>query len=165
MQRIDGARPGRAAGPILAAWLALPTRRDRPGAGDPGTAPGEPAAGPLADLRVLLVEDETLVMMMIEDMLFDLGAASVETAMGLDEARRVAETVDVDFAVLDVNLSGDKSYPVAERLRARGVPFVFATGYGSKGHDPAWRDAPTVTKPFETEQLGRLIERVLGDRA
>jgi len=119
------------------------------------------ARAPLQDRRILLVDDESMVLMLVEDMLLSLGAAHVETAMDLDEAKGLAERVDVDLAVLDVNLAGRKSYPIAETLRARGVPFLFATGYGSKGHDEAWRGILTLAKPFEVQELARAIERAL----
>lgn len=116
---------------------------------------------PLKDRRVFLVDDESMVLMLVEDMLFELGAASVETAMGIEEATRAAETAEVDVAVLDVNLSGHASYPVAERLRARGIPFLFATGYGSPGHERAWTGTVTVAKPFATQDLAKALVRVL----
>lgn len=102
-----------------------------------------------------------MVLMLIEDMLLDLGAAVVETAMRLEEAERLATEAVFDVAVLDVNLAGRKSYPVAEALRARGVPFIFATGYGSKGHDEAWRGTPTLAKPFDPRDLARVIGGVV----
>lgn len=116
---------------------------------------------PLQQKRVLLVEDESLVLMMIEDMLFELGAADIEVAMGLEQAKRVVASSAFDVAVLDVNLAGEKSYPVAEMLRQRGIPLLFATGYGSKGHDPAWQDAPTITKPFDTRDLAKAVSSLL----
>ena len=117
---------------------------------------------PLRDRRVLLVDDESMVLMLVEDMLIELGASSVETAMGLDEAIRVAETAEIDVAVLDVNLSGRASYPVAELLRARRIPFLFATAYGSGEHERAWSGSVTVAKPFGTQDLAKALETVLG---
>lgn len=115
----------------------------------------------LRDRRVLLVDDESMVLLLVEDMLRELGAASVETAMGLEEATQVAETAAFDVAVLDVNLSGRVSYPVAERLRARRIPFLFATAYGSGAHGRAWSGSVTVAKPFTTQDLAKALETVL----
>lgn len=118
-------------------------------------------ASPLLGRRVLLVDDESMVLMLVEDMLLDLGALSVETAMGLEEAKKAAKTVAFDVAVLDVNLSGRTSYPVASVLAARKIPFLFATAYGAEGHEAEWRDAVTVVKPFATQDLARALEKVL----
>lgn len=116
---------------------------------------------PLRNRRVLLVDDESLVLMLVEDMLLELGASAVETAMSLEEATRVAETAEVDVAVLDINLSGQASYPVAELLWARRIPFLFATGYGSSAHARAWSGSVTVAKPFTTQDLAKALETVL----
>lgn len=117
----------------------------------------------LQNRRVLLVDDESMVLMLVEDMLIELGAAVVETAMALDEAARMAATAPLDVAVLDVNLSGQTSYPVAELLKARRIPFLFATGYGSAGHEKAWRETPTVAKPFAVQDLARALRLVLAN--
>jgi CheY-like chemotaxis protein len=81
--------------------------------------------------RVLVVEDEMTIALLIEDMLTDLGHEVVGLAMRLPQAMELAATAIVDLAILDVNLDGRMSFPVADLLSARGVPFVFATGYGS----------------------------------
>ena len=116
---------------------------------------------PLRNRRVLLVDDESMVLMLMEDMLLDLGASTVETAMTLSEATRVAASSQFDVAVLDVNLSGERSYPVAEMLLARGIPFLFATAYGSKAHDGAWREVLTLAKPFTPRDLATALARIL----
>jgi CheY-like chemotaxis protein len=118
-------------------------------------------SNPLRGCRILLVEDESFIMMLIEDMLLELGAGTVETAMRLEEAERAAREKAVDIAVLDVNLAGRRSYPVAKVLQERGIPFLFATGYGSFGHDADWRGSPTLKKPFETRDLQRALEQVI----
>ncbi len=112
---------------------------------------------PMKPLRVLLVEDEGLVAMMLEDLLEDLGCevagslASVAAALAWIEAGGAA-----DMALLDVNLSGETVFPVAEALKARGVPFAFATGYDAD-HDPRFRDAPLLGKPIRQERLEALL--------
>ncbi|HLK26385.1 MAG TPA: response regulator [Caulobacteraceae bacterium] len=110
-------------------------------------------------MRALLVEDEVLIALLIEDMLRELGHEVVVTATGLAEAIDYAGRIAVDFAVLDVNLHGQNSAPVAERLKARGIPFVFATGYGRDGIEPAFRDRMVLTKPFARLDLAAAIER------
>lgn len=111
----------------------------------------------MKSLRVLLVEDEGLVALMLEDLLQDLGCevaaslASVRAALAWIEAGGLA-----DMALLDVNLSGEPVFPVADALSARGVPFAFATGYG-EGHDPRFKDAPLLGKPIRQERLEALL--------
>ena len=84
-------------------------------------------------------------------------------AMRLPQAMELASTTSVDFAILDVNLDGRMSFPVADLLSAKGVPFVFATGYGSGGLDERYRgEAPVVKKPFRLQDLRSAIDRSLG---
>lgn len=110
--------------------------------------------------RALVVEDEVLVAMLLEDMLQDLGHEVAVLSSHLEEAVRLARTADVDFALLDINLNGQQSFPVADVLRERGVPFLFATGYGARVLPPPYLDAPILQKPFSLEELGRALERV-----
>ena len=83
----------------------------------------------LSGRRVLVVEDEMMILMMIEDMLADLGCESVTAAATVDQALALIDAQTFDAAMLDMNLNGNKSYAVADALAARGVPFVFSTGY------------------------------------
>jgi len=108
-------------------------------------------------LRVLVVEDEMLVAMLIEDMLAELGHEVVGPAMRIERARELAATAAIDFALLDVNLGGARSTEVAAILRGRGVPFAFATGYGSAGLDGADRGTPVLNKPFGRQELERIV--------
>ncbi len=103
--------------------------------------------GPLAGRRILVVEDEMLVLMNIETALTDLGctATSVGTT---DDALKVLAGASFDAAMLDVNLRGEKSYPVADALALRGIPFVFSTGYGHHGDRPDFADRPVLRKPY-----------------
>ncbi len=112
-------------------------------------------------MRALLVEDESLVAMLIEDMLGELGHEVVVTASRLAEAVELAGELRIDFAVLDVNLHGQSTAPVARLLAARSVPFLFATGYGRAGVEPEYRDHPILTKPFARFDLAAAIERGL----
>ena len=111
--------------------------------------------------RLLVVEDEYLIRMLMEDMLADLGydvAAAVGT---IAEAREQAATGDFTAAILDVNLDGQEIFPVAEILAKRGLPFVFVTGYGERSLPEPYRCHPALPKPFEAEQLETALARLL----
>jgi DNA-binding response OmpR family regulator len=112
-------------------------------------------------LRVLVVEDEALVAMLIEDMLIELGYEVVGPAMRLEAALQMARDETFDVAVLDVNLANEQSFPVARLLRDRGIPFVFATGYGLRGVGEHFLEIMTLQKPFESHQLAEAISSVL----
>lgn len=116
-------------------------------------------ASAVAGLRILLVEDEALVAMMIEDMLHDLGCTVVAIAGSVSEGMAFVDdaALDLDGAVLDVNLGGEKVFPVAERLRTRGVPFIFSTGYGKAGIVPDFANAPILAKPYGTMALRDML--------
>ena len=111
----------------------------------------------LADLRVLVVEDEMMVSMLIEDMLTDLGCTVVGPAARLDEAIELATTSEIDCAVLDVNLGGQPIFPLADLLRERGRPFAFATGYGDAGVRDVDKGTPVLQKPFREGDLARVL--------
>lgn len=112
-------------------------------------------------LRVLVVEDESLICMMIEDILIDLGCIVIGSASNLDKALALAGEALMDVAILDVNLDGIRSEPVADRLSARGVPFVFATGYGTNGVSESYRSTPVLKKPFTERDLRRALSEAL----
>lgn len=112
-------------------------------------------------LRVLLVEDEGLVALMIEDMLADLGFNVVASAAQLKKACELATTGAFDFAMLDVNLGGETVFPVAHILRERCIPFLFSTGYGRPALDDKFNEAPAIGKPFTIEQLRQKLEILL----
>jgi len=110
---------------------------------------------------VLVVEDESLVSMLAEDILAEAGA-QVLVAGHLPRALELAQAREIDCAILDVNLGyGDTSYPVAEVLRAREIPFIFASGYGADAGDPDFGDRPVVNKPFEPETLLAVLHACL----
>jgi len=117
------------------------------------------SADPLTGLRLLVVEDEALVAMALEDMLDDLGCVVVDVAGTVSRGVALAANDDLTFdgAILDVNLGGEKVYPVAERLEARGVPFVFCTGYGLDGIARHFAHVPTLAKPYNQRQLHDLL--------
>ena len=111
----------------------------------------------LAGLRVLVVEDEMMVSMLIEDMLSDLGCKVVGPASRLEEAIALVESHELDCAVLDVNLGGQPIFPLADLLRTKGAPFAFATGYGDAGLRDVDKGAPVLQKPFRESDLARVL--------
>jgi CheY-like chemotaxis protein len=119
------------------------------------------ADAPTAALRILVVEDELMIRMLLEDMLGELGHTIAVAAARIDEALEAAKTADFDLAILDVNLNGEPISPVADALVARGVPFVFATGYGEHGLPAPYRDRPTLKKPFQLEGLEQMLLTVI----
>jgi CheY-like chemotaxis protein len=118
-----------------------------------------PVVDPLTGLRLLVVEDEALVAMELEDMLDELGCVVVDVAGTVSRGVALAgdSGVPLDGAILDVNLGGEKVYPVAERLAQRGVPFVFCTGYGLDGIARHFAHVPTLAKPYSQRQLHDLL--------
>jgi CheY-like chemotaxis protein len=119
----------------------------------------------LSSLKVLVVEDEALVSMLVEDMLTDLGCVVVGPAAEIEEALRLAGSADIDAALLDVNLGGRPIFPVADALKARGVPFAFASGYGEAGLSEDHRGAAVLQKPFREADLRRVLETLVGQTA
>jgi CheY-like chemotaxis protein len=113
--------------------------------------------------RVLVVEDDVMIRMLIEDMLTDLGFAVAAEASKVHEALAAVQSTDIDVAILDVNLSGETTGPVAEALAAQGTPFVFATGYGEYGLPEQFRDRPLLKKPFQIDSLKRMLDAALAN--
>jgi CheY-like chemotaxis protein len=111
--------------------------------------------------RVLVVEDELMIRMLLEDMLGELGYTVTAEAARLEEALEAAKNADFDLAILDVNLNGQPISPVADALVARGMPFVFATGYGERGLPEPYRDRPTLKKPFQMDGLKQMLQTAL----
>jgi CheY-like chemotaxis protein len=110
--------------------------------------------------RIFLVEDELMIRMLVEDMLSDLGHTITAEAGGIDEALTLARQAEFDVAILDVNLNGSSITPVVEILIERGVPFVFASGYGQRGVPEPYRERPTLQKPFQSEALAQAIDAI-----
>lgn len=117
----------------------------------------------LSGARLLIVEDEALVAMMVEDILSDMGCVVVDVAgtvaRGLTLVRDTS--LALDGAILDVNLGGEKVYPVAEVLQAKGIPFIFATGYGVAGIADGYSDVPALAKPYDARVLERTLHAVI----
>jgi CheY-like chemotaxis protein len=111
----------------------------------------------MSALRILVVEDEGLVAMLIEDILDDLGCEVPCSASSVAQAMRWLDGGgEADGALLDVNLGGEAVWPVAEVLMARGVPFAFTTGYGQLG-EPRFAHAPLLGKPIRAERLEEVL--------
>src|SRR5512132_3095809 len=114
----------------------------------------------LSGRRVLVVEDEMMVLMMIEDMLADLGCESVTAAATTDQAIDLINAQVFDAAMLDMNLNGTKNSSIADALAALGVPFIFSTGY-SHNIMEGYPDQPILKKPFQFEELAAMLTRLL----
>lgn len=110
-----------------------------------------------ARARILVLEDESILSMLLEDFLVDLGyeppciAATVKQALGL------LETHAIGFAILDVNLGNETSIPVADALEARGIPYIFTTGYGEAGVPERLRQRFILQKPYGADMLKRAL--------
>jgi len=109
---------------------------------------------------VLLVEDEMCLAMMLQDLLEDAGYRVLKAAR-VAAALNMAEAEDIDAAILDVNVAGSEVFPVADALRRRGVPFMFASGYGDRGVPGEFRPYPMLQKPYDPAALSRMLENVL----
>ncbi|MGH8192227.1 MAG: response regulator [Rhodanobacteraceae bacterium] len=111
--------------------------------------------------RVLLVEDEMLPSMVMEDALTELGCC-VRKAARLPKALQLAISEKFTFAVLDVNLDGERVFPVAAALRERKVPFLFSSGYGDSSIPPEYRDCKVLQKPYGMESFRQAVQVLLG---
>lgn len=118
---------------------------------------------PAAVLRVLVIEDEPLITMGIEDVIDDLGYQLVGPFAQLDEALEVAAKGEFDCAVLDINIRGGNTYPIAEMLMARGCPFVMATGYSDWSIPLHLASQKRLTKPYGSAQLEAELRRLEGE--
>ena len=112
--------------------------------------------------RVLIVEDEALVSMLLEDILDDLGCKVAGTAASVAKAMEIIQANELDCAVVDMNLGGENSRPVAEALAAKGVPFIIVSGYGEGGVRQDYPSAVVVGKPFQSEDLRRALLQARG---
>ncbi len=118
-------------------------------------------ASAAAGKRVLVVEDEMMIRMLLQDMLTDLGHTVAAEAGAIQEALVLAKEAEFDVALLDVNLNNQPITPVVEVLIQRGVPFVFSSGYGPSAVPQAFRQNPTLQKPFQAEALARAIDAAI----
>jgi CheY-like chemotaxis protein len=115
----------------------------------------------LAGRRVLVVEDESMVIMLLQDFLEDMGCEVAGIASRLKEALEKIDALAFDVAILDVNLNGQQTLPVAQALLARGRAIVFATGYAATSVPPELRGVPILQKPFQQQDLERALRAAL----
>ena len=116
----------------------------------------------MAGKRILVVEDEVIVAMLLEDILADAGATVVGPAARVARALELLAAEPVDAALLDLNLAGEVTTPVAEELRRREIPFAFATGYGAAGLPEGFAGQAVLPKPFQEHDIYRVMGEVLG---
>lgn len=118
-------------------------------------------ATPFRAVQVFIVEDESMLALLLEDMVVGLGYEVAGLASRLAEALDKTAHLDFDIAVLDVNLDGEVSYPIAQELQKRGIPFIFATGYGRVGVPDQFHQVPVLDKPFRRQDLQAAFEEAL----
>lgn len=119
----------------------------------------------LAGRRVLLIEDEALVMMLLEDTIGEIGCEIAGAASRVEDALEKASVLTFDVAILDVNLNGRQTFDVARRIAERGIPFVFATGYGAASLLAGFQNVPILQKPFQPQDLEEALGRALASRS
>jgi DNA-binding response OmpR family regulator len=112
-----------------------------------------PPEDPLQGLRVLVVEDEALVAMLIEQYLIEFGCVVACSVRSISNGLESLGESRVGAAVLDVNVGGESVSPIAQALEEREIPFIFASGYGARGVDPRWTNRPVLEKPFAAQEL------------
>jgi CheY-like chemotaxis protein len=115
------------------------------------------AASNLASLRVLVIEDESMVAMLLQDMLAEIGCEVIGVASRFNDAVEKAKSLAFDIAILDINLNGRYSFPIADSLAERGVAFVVATGYGTTSLPESLQRVPILQKPFRQRDLERAL--------
>jgi DNA-binding response OmpR family regulator len=113
--------------------------------------------------RVLVVEDEAMIAMLVEDMVNDFGSEVVGPAASIEQALSLAHPAELHAAILDINLG--VIFPVAEVLRERGIPVIFATGYDARGPPACFRDCSVLQKPFGYDSLAGTLRTVLADQS
>jgi CheY-like chemotaxis protein len=115
----------------------------------------------LSNHKVLVVEDEMMIAMLIEDMLDELGCKVVGPATNVPRALELIGKESIDVAVLDLNLDGRDTYAIADALQGKNVPFIFATGYGSAGLRQEYGHRPVLQKPFQARALETALTEAL----
>ena len=115
-------------------------------------------------LSIFLVEDEAMIRIMVVDMIEELGHVLAAEAGQIDQALELAQSAEFDLAILDVNVRDKLITPVAELIKAREIPIIFATGYGSGGLPEGFREFPALPNPFQLETLAAAIDGVIRSR-
>jgi len=116
---------------------------------------------PLKDRKVLVVEDEVIISFLIQDLLEELGCATIWQAANVQAALAIVSEHKPDLAVLDVNVAGELVYPVAEHLSAAEIPFLFTTGYGRVGMPDRWNKHPILQKPYDAATLAASLISII----
>jgi len=147
-------------GLLTGGWLTGPESDGPSRTPSPGPA-GRRQADVLCDARVLVVEDELVVAFLLEDRLLELGCEVVGPAHELDQAFALLASGPIDAAVLDVNISGQMVFPLADALAERGVPFIFATAYGVAGLASQHADRAVLNKPYHERALEHALRAAL----
>lgn len=120
-------------------------------------------SGKLQGLNVFVVEDEALVALNLEDLLDDLGCTVIGPAMRLGKAKEMLDgAFQADVAILDVNIAGEPVFPIAEQLADKGIPIIFATGYGQAGLPASWHSNPILQKPYTMDDVIGSLSRATG---
>jgi CheY-like chemotaxis protein len=123
---------------------------------------GDLSKGELSNRKVLVVEDEMMIAMLIEDMLDELGCELVGPATNVPRALELIGNETIEIAILDLNLGGQDTYAIADVLQQKNVPFIFATGYGSTGLRKDYANRPVLQKPFQAKDLETALRQALG---
>jgi CheY-like chemotaxis protein len=119
------------------------------------------AGKPFSGRNILVVEDEMLILLLLEEIMLENGCASVKLASSIPQALGLIESNTFDAATLDLNLSGAKSFPVADALEVRRVPFVFMTGYSASLLQGRYSGHPMLQKPFNEPDLVAALNQML----
>lgn len=112
--------------------------------------------------KIMVVEDELMICMLVEEIILAMGHEIVGPAHSVESALKLIETEKIDFATLDVNLGRSLVYPVADKLKEKGIPFVFSTGYGVNGLDDIYKNNPVISKPFTEKMFMAKLGMVMG---
>lgn len=112
--------------------------------------------------KVLIVEDEMLIALMLKDMVTENGLTVEAIAKDLSSGLELARTSSIDLAILDINLNGKEAYPIADLLQKRGIPYIFSTGYGDAAIKDGFNHVTRIDKPFQQHNLVDAIANVLG---
>lgn len=133
----------------------------QPRSGGPSLNAAQRPGDALLGRRVLIVEDDPFIALALEETLTDFGLVVAGAARNIAQALRLAQTADIDLALLDVNIGDEKIDPVADIICGRGIPFVFTTGCGRAGLPEAYPHRPIIEKPFYVEEILRTLREAL----